>query len=635
MQLKPLIIFLATIASASQWQVEGLRLWQEAGETRMALSQGEWQGHAIKNVQYVCPEHTVVYPQHQCQQASLSLDALGHHWSLQLSSEIDWGQNQWQIGAQLFEGQLALFLDESFSDNLPIQLKQLSWQHIQSLLKIEPLDDLQAQLSGDLFWNTTTGHVVSDALVIEGFDNAWGDEFVVAALGGQGQVDLDTEHIAAEWAFDINQGEALLGPVYLNFNQVPLKLSGQVRLDGGAGWSVQLKIQDPSSHTLLVDADLNEQGELQTGQLHWQVQDAAILNKNGLSSVLDLYGFKGSLMEGAFELRVVVDQQKVQSVDLSFNEFYFENTLRKLATQNLNGELHWADSTHEQVSELTWDGLLVAGIPVGQAVAEVLLQQDEVKVLGQPEWPVFDGSIAIENWQITALFSPELDMELSATIHPMSLALVTEKMGWPIMSGKLSGRIPSVVKKGPVMRFEGGLDLKVFEGTMRINDLATERLFGVAPVIAADIQFEGLNLGQVTETFDFGKITGMLSGTVRDLRVTNWKTDRLDAEIYTVKHKGVDQTISQQAVDNISSLGGIQGAVSRSFLRFFDDFKYKQIRLSCVLHNAVCQIGGIKNTGRQFTIVEGGGIPKINIVGFVRKIDWETFVSRLLHANYD
>ncbi len=139
----------------------------------------------------------------------------------------------------------------------------------------------------------------------------------------------------------------------------------------------------------------------------------------------------------------------------------------------------------------------------------------------------------------------------------------------------------------------------------------------------------------LTETFGFGLITGKLSGVINDLRITNWKTDRLDAEVYTVKTKGIKQIISQRAIENISSLGGIKGAISKTFLRFFDDFRYKKIKLSCKLNNSVCEIGGLKNQNNQFVIVEGGGIPKINIVGFVRAINWEEFVSRLLNANYD
>ena len=85
----------------------------------------------------------------------------------------------------------------------------------------------------------------------------------------------------------------------------------------------------------------------------------------------------------------------------------------------------------------------------------------------------------------------------------------------------------------------------------------------------------------------------------------------------------------------LPTVGGIKGAISKTFLRFFDDFRYKKIKLSCKLHNSVCEIGGIKNQDNQFVIVQGGGIPKINIVGYVRSINWEEFVRRLLNANYD
>jgi hypothetical protein len=49
----------------------------------------------------------------------------------------------------------------------------------------------------------------------------------------------------------------------------------------------------------------------------------------------------------------------------------------------------------------------------------------------------------------------------------------------------------------------------------------------------------------------------------------------------------------------------------------------------------VCQIGGIDNQDGRFTIVEGGGLPKINIVGYARQIAWDVFISRLLNASYD
>jgi len=50
--------------------------------------------------------------------------------------------------------------------------------------------------------------------------------------------------------------------------------------------------------------------------------------------------------------------------------------------------------------------------------------------------------------------------------------------------------------------------------------------------------------------------------------------------------------------------------------------------------DAVCVIGGIKDKNGGFVIVQGGGIPEINILGFRRRINWHEFVDRLLNANY-
>ncbi|MBL4661761.1 MAG: hypothetical protein JKY19_15480 [Alcanivoracaceae bacterium] len=202
------------------------------------------------------------------------------------------------------------------------------------------------------------------------------------------------------------------------------------------------------------------------------------------------------------------------------------------------------------------------------------------------------------------------------------------------MNGSISGKIPGMKKQGHSITFDGSLDLTVFDGQMQIDDLSIERLFGVAPVIAANIKFHKLNLQQITSTFDFGEMTGLIDGYVNDLRITNWKADRLDAYIESSKSSKIKQTISQRAIDNISSIGGIQGALSRSFLRFFEYFKYKRIGIGCKLRNSICEMRGIETNNNSYYIIEGKGIPSINIIGISRFIDWEVFLDRLLNAGY-
>jgi hypothetical protein len=248
--------------------------------------------------------------------------------------------------------------------------------------------------------------------------------------------------------------------------------------------------------------------------------------------------------------------------------------------------------------------------------------------------PVFDGSLLINKLVLDKIFDPEISIDFSGEVKPISIALITEKMGWPIMNGTISGFIPGMKKTGHSITFDGVLDIDVFDGQMQVENLSIERLFGIAPVVAGDIVFSQLNLQQITSTYDFGEITGLIKGYVKGLRITNWKANRLDAHIESIKSKGVKQTISQRAIDNISSIGGIQGALSRSFLRFFDYFRYKKIGFGCKLRNSICQMSGVKDKNENYTLIQGSGIPSINIIGFRKFIDWEVFIDRLLNAGY-
>ena len=135
----------------------------------------------------------------------------------------------------------------------------------------------------------------------------------------------------------------------------------------------------------------------------------------------------------------------------------------------------------------------------------------------------------------------------------------------------------------------------------------------------------------MTETFDFGKITGKLEGKVQNLRLANWQPVAFDAYIRTPINDKTRHRISQQAINSLSVLGGgTSGLLSRSALRFFDDFSYQRLGLSCRLINEVCEMTGAEEAERGYYIVKGGGLPpRINVRGFTRRVDWPVLVERL------
>jgi hypothetical protein len=110
-----------------------------------------------------------------------------------------------------------------------------------------------------------------------------------------------------------------------------------------------------------------------------------------------------------------------------------------------------------------------------------------------------------------------------------------------------------------------------------------------------------------------------------------WAPVSFDAAFATPAGDKSRRRISQKAVDNISNLGGsgVSGALSRSFLRIFEEFGYDRLGISCRLERGVCHMGGIEAAERGYYLVKGGGIPRIDIMGFNRETDWQVLVSKL------
>jgi len=96
--------------------------------------------------------------------------------------------------------------------------------------------------------------------------------------------------------------------------------------------------------------------------------------------------------------------------------------------------------------------------------------------------------------------------------------------------------------------------------------------------------------------------------------------------------------ISQRAVQSLSNIGGggggVASALQSGFLRFFEEFRYNRIGLACKLRNDVCEMSGAgpAREGTGFYIVKGSGLPRIDIIGNNRRVDWPVFMSQVVSA---
>lgn len=634
--LVSMVPYQVAFSAQSKWQFNDLQINYDNQNTQVtAASVTLLPETTISQLKYVCQSIINVYPQHDCPKAQLTFNLEQYKIALQGQVAYDLSLPWVKIDAIDQKDSINLHYDSRQQLQL-LELKQLALQQWLPTLMKPIKENLNASLSGTVNYDIGTGLLaVSEPLKFSNFNYEHSDDLIALGLSGVLNFNYDVNNGVLNAKINIDNGEALLKQVYINFAEFPLQLNFEVKMDSSP-YQVKVAINHEKALDATAEFTVQNDMSLQDWHLDVAVLDSDMVNKQLINSVLEIYGFTNNKAAGQFTVSAEGQGLTINQMGFNFTDFSFSNTKRKLAVDKLNGQVDWQWQQISKPSKLSWQNLKLSGLPVDAAQIEFNLSEDRFKLYGRHDFPVFDGAFVIERLDIDKIIGEQpSEVHMDAEIEPISMNLITNHLGWPEMAGQFSGEVPGLIKTGNVINFEGTLNLSVFDGTVRIKNLSMERLFGVAPVIAADIDLNFLDLATVTKTFDFGLITGRLSGEVGQLRVTNWKVDRMDAKIYSVESENSDQTISQKAIENISSLGGIQGAISRSFLRFFERFKYKKLKLSCKLHNSVCLMGGIDNKLNQFTIVEGGGLPKINIVGFAREIDWDVFVNRLLNASYD
>jgi hypothetical protein len=87
-------------------------------------------------------------------------------------------------------------------------------------------------------------------------------------------------------------------------------------------------------------------------------------------------------------------------------------------------------------------------------------------------------------------------------------------------------------------------------------------------------------------------------------------------------------------VENLASLGGTGAVLSSTFLRLFEEFSYRRLGISCRLSRGVCEMDGVAPAEKGYYIVEGGGLPpRIDVLGFNRRVDWPVLLGRLKQIN--
>ncbi len=433
-------------------------------------------------------------------------------------------------------------------------------------------------------------------------------------------------------SLDVNKGGVFSDPLFVDFSSGDLKLSTDLRLTPERLVLTNLTIAH--ADRLAANGRLNLD---LTGDAPAIVGAGLKLPKTAIRPVYEAYikpwfaaNPLGDLaIAGVFALAADWEDGSVPNLNLELLGVEFENGRQQFGGHGLNGKFVLSKGNHRH-SEFRWGGGYVYDLSIGASGFRGLLDESGF-ALGEPfEVPVFDGGLLVEKLSGSGLWGEDPIWRFSGAITPISMQTMSESLGWLPFKGQLSGMIPEVEYRRHRLAINGALLMRAFDGSVVIRDLAIDDPFGIVPVASANIDIRGLDLESLTAISSFGKIEGRLDGYVRDLELREWQPTAFDARIETPPGDDSRRRISQTAVDNLTALGGgPAGVLSKTFLRIFDSFGYERLGLACILKNQICAMNGVTRADQGYYIVKGAGVPRVDVIGFNPRVDWEVLIDRL------
>jgi hypothetical protein len=337
--------------------------------------------------------------------------------------------------------------------------------------------------------------------------------------------------------------------------------------------------------------------------------------------------FGNLVVSGKANWQFEMHQLQPTSFQLNMIDANIEDQNGKFAFSHMNAHIPWDYDVPKNISLDYKNGYLL-NIPLGETRLNAELNRYS---LTSPELvlPVLDGALSFKDVS-AAWLGENWFWHLRMDLIPIDLNQFSAALRWPSMDGQISGQIPLVTYANKQLNMDGAMTFNMFNGTVGMNHLRIDDPLGVVPKMYADLTVRNIDLGELTKTYSFGAIQGKLDGDIKALELENWKPIKFDASLQTNDKEQVKK-ISQRAVENIAALGGegTAAALQRTFLRFFDEFNYDKIGISCKLRRDICEMGGVESTPQGYIIVKGSGIPAVNVNGYTKYVSLIDLLGRI------
>ncbi len=462
----------------------------------------------------------------------------------------------------------------------------------------------------------------------------------IAAESVDFELDLRATNKNGVWNWEhknqIIKGEIYKAPIYFEIKEEkPLNIKTK------GIWQEGRRIEIQQASLMLPDAmKVNAEGiikqrsgfEIESGIVSIYINDLHYLSTNYISPMIEQTSFEGIKLKGELVSKIELSNSVISQVSSKFTDFTIHDDKQRIEIIDSQGEFNWSNNPDFSTpSNIHWDKLKIRAIPFESGQLDFLLSHKKIALLKSSAIPILGGMVNINQFNLQYKEDNEPIVYFDGSIKNISLEQLSQVMDWTPLTGNISGNIPGVEYTNKTLKVNGVLQVDAFDGNIKINKLASSGLFTDSPKLYMDVEINYLDLNAITQKFEMGGIEGRLSGYINNLYLENWEPVTFYAWFGTPDNDDSRHRISQKAVENIASIGGGGAAdvISKGFLRFFDTFGYDRLGFGCYLHQGVCQLMGVEAAEQGYYIIKGGGLPRIDVIGYNLQVDWKVLMRRL------
>ena len=358
-------------------------------------------------------------------------------------------------------------------------------------------------------------------------------------------INIDALNKSGIWqwqaAMQLTVGQGYGDPIFLDFSENPIDINGIGTWKPETNRFEVSKLDFKHKNVLQGQAQIVMQSNV-LASLDVNIEQTAIapFYENWLQPFFVGTAADTVSLEGEVEVNF---QKKIDNyfIDLSFDNVKIDDENKRFGLNGFNGKVAWTSFASPVQSDIKWQSAYLYAIPIGETRFKAKVADSKLSLLAPLTVPVLDGELQVESLNLENN-DKKTEWAFEGLLTPISMESLSSVLEWPLLHGKLSGVIPQLSYKNQQINVDGALMVKLFEGTSIIRDLRLTKPFGSLPQLYANIDLLNMDLETLTETFEFGKITGKLDGKINNLRLSNWHPVQFDAHFLSSEKNKTKKT---------------------------------------------------------------------------------------------